>query len=100
MENKKFLEVEIADLKLDPDNPRLPERIKGAPEKDVLNWMLSDATLIDLMASISQNGFFSGEPIIVIPDKGKFIVIEGPDGTGKKTGIQDRNQHPDYHWPS
>jgi len=75
--NRQFIEVDIINLKLDELNPRLPERLKGAPERDVLNWMLSDATLIDLMASISENGFFSGEPIIAIPDGNDFIVIEG-----------------------
>jgi ParB-like chromosome segregation protein Spo0J len=39
--------------------------------------MLSDATLIDLMASISENGFFSGEPIIVISNNDNYTVIEG-----------------------
>lgn len=75
--NRKFIEVNIDRLKLDEANPRLPQRLKGASDQDVLNWMLSDATLIDLMASISENGFFSGEPIIAIPDGDKFIVIEG-----------------------
>ena len=77
VEKTKFIEVDIQNLKLDHINPRLPERLKGANDKDVLNWMLSDATLIDLMASISENGFFSGEPIIVIPDNQNYIVIEG-----------------------
>lgn len=75
--NLNFLEVEIDNLQLDPLNPRLPERLRGAKDKDVLNWMLSDATLIDLMASISENGFFPGEPIIAIKDNNHFIVIEG-----------------------
>lgn len=75
--NRQFIEVEISRLKLDEANPRLPERLKGAPERSVLNWMLSDATLIDLMASISENGFFSGEPIIAIPEGNDYIVIEG-----------------------
>jgi ParB-like chromosome segregation protein Spo0J len=75
--SSKFIEVDIQSLKLDHSNPRLPERLKGAVDKEVLNWMLSDATLIDLMASISENGFFSGEPIIVIPENQSYIVIEG-----------------------
>ena len=61
MEANKFIEIDIKNLKLDYINPRLPERLKGAADKEVLNWMLSDATLIDLMASISET----------------YIVIEG-----------------------
>ncbi len=68
-------------MDLDPENPRLPERLKtgDTSEGDVLNWMLEDATLVDLIASISENGFFPGEPIIAVESSidGRFIVIEG-----------------------
>ncbi|MCU0326389.1 MAG: ParB/RepB/Spo0J family partition protein [Spirosomaceae bacterium] len=76
-ENTKFIEIPIDNLRLDEQNPRLPESLKGQKEQDVLNWMLSDATLIDLMASIAQNGFFSGEPIIGVFEDNKYTVIEG-----------------------
>lgn len=75
--NINFREVGINKLKLDPLNPRLPERLRGAKDIDVLNWMLSDATLIDLMASIAENGFFPGEPIIAIQEEDYLVVIEG-----------------------
>ena len=42
--------------------------------------MLSNGSLLELMISITENGYFEGEPILVIPDtnkKGKFIVVEG-----------------------
>lgn len=77
MAKSSFVEINVENLRLDPINPRLPERLKEANEKDVLNWMLSDATLVDLMASISENGFFSGEPIIAIKEDSSYIVIEG-----------------------
>jgi hypothetical protein len=67
-------------LNLDPVNPRLPDRLKNAPQKDVLSWMLTDATLTDLMASIVENGFFAGESLIGVnnPEKdGDVIVVEG-----------------------
>ncbi|MBU1105390.1 MAG: ParB/RepB/Spo0J family partition protein [Candidatus Riflebacteria bacterium] len=72
-----FNEVKIGQLKLDRQNPRLPEKLKGSDDKTILNWMLSDATLIDLMASIAENGFFPGEPIIAINDGNGYVVIEG-----------------------
>jgi hypothetical protein len=77
MPDNQFLPISIRDLHLDPENPRLPDRLKKAAEKDVLNWMLSDATLVDLMASIAENGFFAGEPILVVVEDGKNIVVEG-----------------------
>jgi hypothetical protein len=73
----QFISISVNALNLDPENPRLPERLISASEKDVLNWMLSDATLVDLMASIAENGFFNGEPILVVEENGKYIVVEG-----------------------
>ena len=74
-----FEAVLISNLDLDPENPRLPERLKTrqTTEKDVLNWMLEDATLVDLIASIAENGFFPGEPIIAIRNGDRYTVIEG-----------------------
>lgn len=77
MAANQFIPVPIAQLFLDPENPRLPERLKKAKEKDVLNWLLTDATLVDLMASIAENGFFNGEPILIVEEGGKSIVVEG-----------------------
>ena len=73
----KFEQILIKDLILDTNNPRLPEDINRHNEKVVINWMLESSTLLDLMGSISQNGFFEGEPIIVWLNEGKNIVIEG-----------------------
>ncbi|MGZ3862348.1 MAG: ParB/RepB/Spo0J family partition protein [Bacteroidia bacterium] len=67
----------LSQLSFDPLNPRLPEAYKDTSDDEVINWFLSDASLIDLMASIAENGFFQGEPIIVIKEQGKFIVVEG-----------------------
>ena len=77
MASNQFIPIKVNDLHLDPENPRLPERLKNASEKDVLNWMLSDATLVDLMASIAENGFFNGEPILIVEEEGKHVVVEG-----------------------
>lgn len=77
MTNNQFISVQVNQLHLDPENPRLPERLKNASEKEVLNWMLSDATLVDLMASIAENGFFNGEPILVVEEQNKLVVVEG-----------------------
>jgi hypothetical protein len=75
----QFEQVEVGKLLLDHQNPRLPTKYKKKGEDDsvIINWMLSDATLLDLMASIAKNKFFQGEPIIVIKDKSNFIVVEG-----------------------
>ncbi len=69
----------LNELEFDSENPRLPSTINGNNEKDVISWMLSDASILELMGSIGEKGFFPGEPILAIPSKrkGVYTVIEG-----------------------
>src|ERR1044072_1030462 len=69
----------LDELEFDAENPRLPSTIDGNKEKQVINWMLSDASILELMGSIGEKGFFPGEPILAIPSKhkGVYTVIEG-----------------------
>lgn len=74
----KYLPVEK--LLFDPENPRLPSSLNKKDETAVLTWMLDDATILELMMSIGEKGYFEGEPLLVVEAKdspGKFIVIEG-----------------------
>ncbi|MCB9293439.1 MAG: ParB N-terminal domain-containing protein [Lewinellaceae bacterium] len=79
VKESRLTELPLEKLQLDSDNPRLPERLKGSKEKYILEWMLEDASLLDLMASILENGFFPGEPLIGIQssEKDKVAIIEG-----------------------
>ncbi len=76
----KIQYIPLSDIQLDPKNPRLPQSLHDATEEAIITWMLKDASLIDLIASIIENGFFAGEPIIVEDKKegrDKYTVIEG-----------------------
>jgi len=53
-------------------------RINSNSRKAVINWMLEDASLLELMGSIAAQGYFKGEPLIVVPGaKGRFTAVEG-----------------------
>jgi hypothetical protein len=68
----------IADLHFDPENPRLPEGVDSGSEVEILRWMLQDATLLDLMGSMAEHGFFPGEPLLLSPrDESGYTVVEG-----------------------
>ncbi|MGG9960207.1 ParB N-terminal domain-containing protein [Ferruginibacter sp. SUN106] len=71
--------ISVDDLLYDPENPRLPHTIVNShDEAEVINWMLSDASILELMGSIGLKGFFEAEPLLVVPGKdNKFIVVEG-----------------------
>ena len=76
---KTLGEIPLGMLHLDPKNPRLPEAVQDQPQEALLKHLYETAALDELAESMSQNGFFSSEPIIV--DAGKEgeprIVLEG-----------------------
>lgn len=76
-QNIQFIPLEK--LELDKANPRLPSKFKrgNLTKSDIVNWMLGDASIIELMLAIGNSGFFIGESLLVVEDKGKFVVIEG-----------------------
>ncbi|HEV8084254.1 MAG TPA: ParB/Srx family N-terminal domain-containing protein [Chitinophagaceae bacterium] len=71
--------MKIDDLQFDRLNPRFLRRFQEKDDKDIIEWMLSDATLFDLIASIGTYDFYPGEPLLIIESEqhGKYIVIAG-----------------------
>jgi len=71
--------VKVKDLEFDPDNPRLPEKLKHSNDEKVLNYLLKECNLVELMLSISEKNYFAGEPLMVVGDKqlGTYTVVEG-----------------------
>lgn len=69
--------IKIQDLILDKENPRLPKSMSNKSEVEIINYFLSDASLLELMLAIGINNFFEGEQLLVVEENGKYIVIEG-----------------------
>jgi hypothetical protein len=70
-------DIKLELLMLDDQNPRLPKPLRGKNEKAIIEYMLMEASTLDLMLAIGQNGFFSGEPLLVVKEGEKYRVIEG-----------------------
>lgn len=76
--NEKFVNIPLEDLCLDLYNPRLPKSKQGKDENTIIEYLLLEASTLELMESIGENDFFVGEMLLVIPDgQGKYIVVEG-----------------------
>lgn len=86
------LQVELIDvdqLLLDPDNPRLESVTKGTTQEDLIRAMWREMAVSEVAMSIAENGFFREEPLFAIPappmagaDKKsikhqRYIVVEG-----------------------
>ncbi len=70
--------IPLKNLSLDYDNPRLPSQIRKDKDlEEIINWMLLDASIVELMLAIGQSGFFIGESLLVVKEGRKYVVIEG-----------------------
>jgi hypothetical protein len=76
--DEKINYIPLEKLKFDPQNPRLPSDLTGKKdEQKVIDFMLRDASLLELMSSIGESDYYRSEPLLVVPDKNEYIVVEG-----------------------
>lgn len=71
-------------LLLDKENPRLASNESSDSQFELAKLLWSEMAVDELVLSISANGFFSEEPLFVVPEldgpinsNSKFVVIEG-----------------------
>lgn len=84
--------VALSDLRLDPENPRLPEAYRGGPQEDLAVALEMGFEAFSVAQSIADNGFFAAEPLIVIEDAsetGAYIVVEGNRRLTALLGLAD-----------
>lgn len=70
----------VADLLLDPDNPRLPAFKESQSQETLVAWMVKKHAIGELIASFSISGYFEEEPLVGVPsatDRGKVTIVEG-----------------------
>lgn len=74
-----LMTLPVSQLNFDPENPRLPDRIDGTDANAVTDFFLLECNLIELMMSIAEQGYFHGEPLLVVEDAGgkTHTVVEG-----------------------
>lgn len=79
MSHQNIEMINVDQILLDTSNPRLPNSFKNKriSQDDIINWMLEDASIIELMLAIGQSGFFVGESILVVKENECFVAIEG-----------------------
>ena len=71
--------IPVGSMLLDGANPRLPEKLRGGSQSDLLDFLHEQGALEELAQSYLDNGFFQHEPLIVLPTvrQGKYTVVEG-----------------------
>ena len=72
------IDAAVSDLYFDPENPRFAAlSFDKSDECAVIRHMNDEESLIDLLRSIADAGYFSGEPLLVYRNRGRLIVAEG-----------------------
>ena len=72
--------IALSKLRLDPQNPRLPEQMQGHTQIDLAIDLNMGYEAFPIAESIASEGFFGSEPLIAISnpnEEGSFIVVEG-----------------------
>lgn len=79
MDTNRSQMIAVRKLRLDAENPRLPEHLHGADQAELLRYLHVNAALDELAMSFIDNAFFAHEPLIVSQqdDSGIHDVIEG-----------------------
>lgn len=78
MSYPKQINAAVSDLYFDPENPRFAAlSFDKSDECAVIRHMNDEESLIDLLRSIADAGYFSGEPLLVYRKGGRLIVAEG-----------------------
>lgn len=68
----------LADLLLDPKNPRLPRDVRGTDDQAALAiYIARRYNAVEVARSIASNGFFESEPLIAIAQGKKWRIVEG-----------------------
>lgn len=75
--NNPIQMITLSSLEFDPNNPRLPQDIDGNDEKSVISYLIDEANVPELMMSIGEQGYFDGEPLLVVAREEQYIVVEG-----------------------
>lgn len=71
-------DIEVSRLDFDKRNPRFPKHIAEGPVSLLIERFVRDERLLEIIDSIGDQGYFVGEPLLVVPaGKKKFVVVEG-----------------------
>ena len=77
MSDKTVINIGSELLDFDPENPRFPRAVNEGPIDKLIERMAREERIIELMESIGQQGYFPGEPLVVVRNGGRYIVAEG-----------------------
>ncbi len=74
---EKVVAVPVERLALDPRNPRLITADGDSSDEEIIAQLYRAEDLGELLQSIAANGYLDIEPLIVLADRERLVVLEG-----------------------
>jgi ParB-like chromosome segregation protein Spo0J len=77
--SERLTYIKLQDLRFDPTNPRIIESLGESPSQESIQRLLlgGEMKARELIPSFVENGYLIYEPLIVRPNRGVYIVVEG-----------------------
>ena len=75
--NKQIAKFQVSELTFDAKNPRLAGLEVGQSEAELIKILWETMDVQELVLSIAASGYFEHEPVIVVQEDSKNVVIEG-----------------------
>lgn len=89
MKHNQIVFKPLKSLLLDEDNPRLPSKIQGQTQDDMLAYIARKGGIEDLMSAIGENDFFYGEALVVYHNpKDEFDTYRVIEGNRRLTAVK------------
>uniref|UniRef100_UPI002620FC50 ParB N-terminal domain-containing protein n=1 Tax=uncultured Aquimonas sp. TaxID=385483 RepID=UPI002620FC50 len=73
----QITQIPVANLTLDSLNPRLPEHLINASEAEIIRHLRDGEALSELAQSFADNGYFETDPLVVVNEGDRKVVVEG-----------------------
>jgi len=67
----------VASLYLDEKNPRLGGEITEGTTREIIQYLFDHDNALEVADSIASRGFFPNEPLLVVKEGDRLVVIEG-----------------------
>lgn len=67
----------VANLHLDAKNPRLGRETLSRAPREIIQYLFEHDKAFEVASSIAIRGYFPNEPLLVVEENGRHIVVEG-----------------------
>jgi hypothetical protein len=81
--------VSVASLHLDAKNPRLGRETLAQAPREIIQYLFEHDKALEVADSIATRGFFPNEPLLVVIENSRLVVVEGSHSEIRRNRVVD-----------